>query len=60
MFCKIDFLPLLGIEPDEAVYDIDAQYLRAYQWHPERLVETHPQHRAIFEDFIRACRELAR
>ena len=32
------------------------QYIRAYQWHPERLFEADTQNRIIFEDFIRACK----
>ena len=55
-----DGLAVMAVADDgiiEAVYGTDLRYLRAYQWHPERLVETHPPHRAIFEDFIRSCRE---
>ena len=36
----------------EAVYLRGYNYLRAYQWHPERLFETDPHNRRIFEDFI--------
>ena len=39
----------------EAVYLSERQYVRAYQWHPERLFETDLQNRMIFENFIRAC-----
>lgn len=39
----------------EAVYLPKSQYVRAYQWHPERLFETDMHNRMIFEDFIRAC-----
>lgn len=39
----------------EAVYAIGERYIRAYQWHPERLVDTDIQNRMLFEDFIRAC-----
>lgn len=57
-----DGLAVMAVADDgivEAVYGTDSQYLRAYQWHPERLAETHPHHRGIFEDFIRACRDFA-
>ena len=40
----------------EAIYSSGTQYLRAYQWHPERLFEADPQNRMIFEDFIHACK----
>ena len=40
----------------EAVYSTGEQYIRAYQWHPERLFENNEQNRRIFEDFIGACR----
>jgi len=40
----------------EAVYSSGRQYIRAYQWHPERLVETDTQSRIIFEDFIYNCK----
>ena len=39
----------------EAVYSTDARYLRAYQWHPERLFSVLVQNRLIFEDFIAHC-----
>lgn len=39
----------------EAVYLKGERYLRAYQWHPERLFEADTHNRMIFEDFIRAC-----
>ena len=40
----------------EAVYSSGRQYIRAYQWHPERLFETDTQSRIIFEDFIYNCK----
>ncbi len=58
-----DGLAVMALADDgiiEAVYGTDSCYLRAYQWHPERLVETHAHHRAIFEDFIRACQRNAK
>ena len=40
----------------EAVYLPGDRYFRAYQWHPERLVDSMAENRQIFEDFIEACR----
>ena len=39
----------------EAVYAPDKKYLRAYQWHPERLYRFE-DNKALFDDFINACR----
>ena len=39
----------------EAVYHSDHPYLRAYQWHPEKLYDTDDNNRRIFDDFIEAC-----
>ena len=39
----------------EAFYSTGEQYLRAYQWHPERLYETDIYNRRIFDDFIESC-----
>ena len=39
----------------EAFYHTGEQYIRAYQWHPERLFETDGGNRLIFEDFIKAA-----
>ena len=36
----------------EAVYSTDRQYIRAYQWHPERLFACDEISRKLFEDFI--------
>ena len=41
----------------EATYLPEYRYLRAYQWHPERLVEVNEHNKMIIEDFIAACRE---
>ncbi len=41
----------------EGVYYKGDRYLRAYQWHPERLFETEANNRLIFEDFISACKK---
>jgi putative glutamine amidotransferase len=30
-------------------------FLLSVQFHPERLVDRHPEHRAIFRGFIQAC-----
>ena len=39
----------------EGVYTEGEQYIRAYQWHPERLVFNSEDNRRIIEDFINAC-----
>ena len=39
----------------EAVYTDDGGYLRAYQWHPERLYDIDEKTRLIFSDFINAA-----
>lgn len=39
----------------EAIYSTENRYLRAYQWHPERLCEQCEDNKLLFEDFIRAC-----
>ncbi len=41
----------------EAAYLEGTPYLRVYQWHPERLVDACPHSRAIFDDFIAACKK---
>ena len=40
----------------EAVYSTEHPYLRAYQWHPERLFDADELNRAVFTDFIGACK----
>ena len=40
----------------EAFYLEGERYLRAYQWHPERLAHTNGDNHRIFEDFVSACR----
>ena len=40
----------------EAVYSTENRYIRAYQWHPERLFEIDENNRALFEDFTAACK----
>ena len=40
----------------EGVYLPGERYFRAFQWHPERLVDIDEHNRLIFEDFINACR----
>lgn len=52
-------LEIMAVAEDgiiEGVYSPESRYIRAYQWHPERLVDKNAQNRMIFEDFIRACR----
>ena len=39
----------------EAVYHTEHPYLRAYQWHPERLWKTDADNKILFEDFIKAA-----
>ena len=39
----------------EAVYAPDKKYLRAYQWHPERLYRFE-DNKALFDEFINACK----
>ena len=39
----------------EAVYYDGERYIRAYQWHPERLYFQSKENRWIFDDFIEAC-----
>lgn len=41
----------------EAFYLIGKSYLRAYQWHPERLYDKDGYNKKIFDDFIAACRD---
>lgn len=41
----------------EALYLMEKQYLRAYQWHPERLYGTDEYSQRIFRDFTEACKE---
>jgi gamma-glutamyl-gamma-aminobutyrate hydrolase PuuD len=40
----------------EAVFGTGHRYLRAYQWHPERLIDIDGDNRLLFDDFIKACR----
>ena len=40
----------------EAVYSLSEPYLRAYQWHPERLYGSDPYSNRIIEDFVAACK----
>lgn len=39
----------------EAAYGVGEQYIRLYQWHPERLAYSDGCARAIFTDFVNAC-----
>ncbi len=52
-------LEIMAVADDgiiEAAYSTGKQYIRAYQWHPERLYAKDEHSRMIFEDFIRACK----
>lgn len=40
----------------EAAYSTELDYLRAYQWHPERLIGIDEVSRNIFGDFVDACK----
>ena len=54
-----DGLKVMGRAEDgmiEAVYDPTKKYLRAYQWHPERLYKD-SDNKAVFDDFIKACKK---
>lgn len=39
----------------EAVWHPGYRYVRAVQWHPERLLDVTPESDLIFQDFINAC-----
>jgi len=41
----------------EAIYSTGERYIRAYQWHPERLYKINEDNLTLFSDFIRACRK---
>ena len=41
----------------EAFYYVGDGYLRAYQWHPERLYDQDNYNKRVFEDFIRECKK---
>lgn len=43
----------------EAIYYNGEPYIRAYQWHPERICDRDEQNRLIFEDFVAACKSNA-
>jgi putative glutamine amidotransferase len=54
-----DGLEIMALAEDgtvEALYLPGERYLRAYQWHPERMFDTDANSRLIFADFINACR----
>ena len=57
-----DGLKIMACAPDgvvEAVYYTKGQYIRAYQWHPERQACIDPKNKKIFEDFINECKKRA-
>jgi len=39
----------------EAVYSTEHPFIRAYQWHPERLYDIDIHHKKIFDEFIQMC-----
>ncbi len=39
----------------EAIWHPGYRYVRAVQWHPERLLEVTPESNPIFRDFVAAC-----
>ena len=52
-----DGLEAMAVAEDgiiEAYYSTTEKYIRAYQWHPERLFDSDLQNRLIFEDFMSA------
>lgn len=55
-----DGLKVMALAEDgiiEAVYGEGERYLRAYQWHPERLHYIDEVNMKIFTDFIEACKK---
>ena len=56
--CLADALAPMAYAQDgliEAYYAPNKTYLRAYQWHPERLIDQDEDNALIFIDFIQAC-----
>jgi putative glutamine amidotransferase len=59
--CIKDLAPgceVMAKAPDgiiEAIWHPHYRYLRAVQWHPERLLDVTPESNAIFRDFTTAC-----
>ena len=52
-------LEIMAVSDDniiEAVFLNNDRYLRAYQWHPERIWDKDDCNRLIFEDFLGACK----
>lgn len=41
----------------EAVFFTGEQYIRGYQWHPERLCDIDEYHQKIFDDFVKHCKK---
>ena len=58
-----DSLSVMAVADDgiiEGFYHRTHPYLRAYQWHPERLFDKDEASRLIFVDFINACNKKSR
>jgi putative glutamine amidotransferase len=52
-----DLLPMAYADDGviEGFYHGTHPYLRAYQWHPERLFGHNAHNRLVFQDFIKHC-----
>jgi len=51
----LEIMALANDDIIEAFYLSGQRYLRAYQWHPERLCDNDTHNRLIFDDFIKNC-----
>ena len=56
-----DGLEIMAMSKDgitEATYLVGNSYIRAYQWHPERLYENFEHHSLLFMDFVNECKKI--